>query len=182
MVRLLLLLGLLLTLAGLIAAAPLQPVAYVPVAYQQYDASVPAPTATSTPTPTWTLTPTPTSTPSPTLTLTPTPGQPHVVIGYIQYSSRDEYIRIDNAGSAPQSMAGWRIQSVVGNQWYHFPPDYVLQAKTSVFIHSGPAAKEHPPTDLRWTTSYIWNNSGDKAVLYNGSAPVDEYCYKDGCP
>ncbi len=103
-------------------------------------------------------------------------------IGYVKYSGRDKYIRIDNIGGGSQNMAGWKIQSVVGNQWYYFPWGYVLQTGDSVWIHSGPDAINNPPTDLRWTTNYIWNNSGDKARLYNGSSSVDDYCYGSGCP
>lgn len=168
---------------------------FLPTTFHHYNPlASPTPTSTSTPTPTppptatytatstSTYTPSPTFTPTSTMTPTPTPGQPYLIIGYIKYSGRDEYIRIDNIGSGPQTMTGWKIHSVVGDQWYYFPWGYVLQSGTSVYVHSGPDATDNPPTDLRWTTNYIWNNSGDKAVLYNGGTFVDDYCYGSGCP
>jgi hypothetical protein len=80
-------------------------------------------------------------------------------------------------------MTGWKINSVVGNQWYYFPSGYTLAADTTVRVHSGPDAINNPPGDLLWTTAYIWNNDGDKAVLYNSvGQAVDSYCYKAGCP
>ncbi len=151
----------LLALAAILAdAGSLGFRAYLPVAYNRY----------------------PLPTPTPTPTATSTPGRPRLVIREIQYQGRDEYIRIDNVGTGAQTMTGWKIHSVVGNQWYTFPAGYVLRAGKSVYVHSGPDAKDNPPTHLFWTNNYIWNNSGDKAILYRGSTPVDSYCYGGGCP
>jgi hypothetical protein len=69
-------------------------------------------------------------------------------------------------------MTNWRIQSVVGGQWYTFPTGYVLAPGSSVRVHSGPDALSSPPTDLRWTTAYTWNNDGDEARLYNAAGQV----------
>ncbi len=64
-------------------------------------------------------------------------------------------------------MTGWKIQSVVGNQWYTFPSGFVLAAGSTVRVNSGPDATHAPPSDLRWTAAYIWNNDGDEAKLYD---------------
>ncbi len=139
-----------------------------------------APTPTLTLTPGTTLTPTRTATPSltPTPTRTNTPGPNELVISWLRYSSRDEYITITNNGPAAQTMTNWRIESVVGSQWYTFPSGYVLAANGSVSVHSGPDAVNNPPDDLRWTTAYIWNDSGDEAWLYNaGGVMVDTWGY-----
>jgi len=132
-----------------------------------------------------TQTPTPTPTAAPTVTPTPTRsrGQARLAISYIQYSGSDEYVKISNTGTASQNMTGWKIQSVVGDQWYSFPLGYRLAAGAYVRVHSGRGAYSSPPTDLLWTRRYIWNNSGDKAVLYKSSgAVVDSSCYGNGCP
>jgi len=157
--------------------------------------ATPTPTGTSTPsltkTPTVTPTPTPTATPSATSTATATrtatPTQTlspaNLQIASLIYDGRDERIAITNYGAQAQSITGWKIHSVVGDQWYYFPSGYTLAAGATVRVHSGPDASSNPPGDLLWTTAYIWNNDGDKAVLYNSAGQqVDSYCYKTGCP
>lgn len=138
-------------------------------------------TATPTSTPTFTVTPTFTATPTPTRTLTPTattPPQAQLRIGYLSYSGTDEYVRIENVGTAPQTMTSWRILSVEGSQTYYFPTGYVLAAGSNVRVHSGPGAIHSPPADLRWTTAYIWNNDGDEARLYNAQGQlIDTWSY-----
>jgi competence protein ComEC len=106
-----------------------------------------------------------------------------ISIGYLNYDSSDEWISIDNTGGRAQVMTGWRIVSVVGPQTYTFPSGYSLAAGGTVYVHSGAGAYSSPPGDLLWTKAYIWNNDGDKAVLYNAaSQSVDSYCYRAGCP
>ena len=114
-----------------------------------------------------------------------------VIIAYIKYSGKDEYVRIKNQGAASQNMTSWKIQSYKNidggceptDQWYTFPSGYVLGAGASVRIHSGPDAYSNPPSDLKWTTRYIWHNDGDKAILYDaGSSVIDTYCYEECCP
>jgi hypothetical protein len=133
----------------------------------------------------------PPSTPIPTPTPTDAPvGE--VSIGYILYDARDEHVRIDNAGTSPQDMTDWRIQTYrnVGGgcepseQWYTFPAGYLLGPGASVRVHSGPDATDNnPPDDLRWTGAYRWANEGDVAVLYDAvGRVVDTYCYGECCP
>ena len=126
----------------------------------------PAPSAT----PTATVTPTPTRTatfaPSPTATATSLPVN-DLRITQLEYSGRDEYVEITNHGPSTQVTTGWRLHSVVGDQWYTFPPGSAVAAGTFVRVHSGPDALHDPPTDLHWTTRWIWNNSGDEARLYD---------------
>jgi hypothetical protein len=101
----------------------------------------------------------------------------------LQHETRDEYVEVTNTGSAEQAMAGWRIHSVVGDQWFAFPGDMILGVGATVRVHSGPDAFESRPTDLLWQTSHVWLNEGDKAVLLDeGGRAVDEVCYGTGCP
>ncbi len=133
----------------------------------------------------WSPTPTPTATPTPAPSATPTPPSQGGVlrIAHLQYSGRDEYVEIRNDGPGAQSMTGWTLVSVVGNQHYAFPANFVLEPGRTVRVHSGPGAFERWPTDLKWTSAYIWNNSGDKAELRDASGSVvDTYCYGSGCP
>ncbi|RLA98122.1 MAG: hypothetical protein DRG83_14935 [Deltaproteobacteria bacterium] len=87
-------------------------------------------------------------------------------IVYIQYKGKDEYIAIKNFGNAPVSLAGWRIFSK-GRQWYTFLT-VILQAGESIVVHSGPGASG----ELIWTRKYVWNNKGDKAILYDVAGNV----------
>ena len=108
---------------------------------------------------------------------------PDLYIEALQYETTDEYVQITNRGDASQDMTGWRIHSVVGDQWYDFPAAYTLAAGASVRVHSGPDAFDNPPTDLLWGLAHIWLNEGDKAVLYDDSnTAIDSFCYLDGCP
>lgn len=84
------------------------------------------------------------------------------------YSGSDEFVAIRNAGVIAISLSGYRLQSVVGDQWYAFG-EYTLAPGATVRVHSGPAATANPPSDLLWTNGYIWNNGGDRARLYDPS-------------
>jgi len=45
-------------------------------------------------------------------------------------------------------------------------------------VHSGAAARAHPPTDLLWTNDGVWNNHRDRATLLDPTgAPISTYTY-----
>lgn len=193
-------------LVGLMLGEHLERRVYLPLALVTLPASpTPTPTPSSSPSPTvsatasasptWTATrlpatPTPTSTPTPTEIATSTPtstpgtGVNALRISALSYSGADEYITIRNDGPTSQVLTGWRIVSVVGTQIFYFPSGFTLTVGATVRVHSGPGAPiSNPPTDLRWTTAYIWNNDGDKAELRNAAGTlVDSRCYGSGCP
>jgi hypothetical protein len=56
----------------------------------------------------------------------------------------------------------------VGNQQYIFPA-FRLEAGASVQVTSGTNAMDNPPSQLKWTVAYIWNNAGDSAELYDAA-------------
>jgi len=74
-------------------------------------------------------------------------------------------VRIDNTGAVTMAMAGWRIHSVVGDQWFTFPV-YALAPGASVYVQSAGNAPPSAGNRLLWTTQNIWNNQGDQADLY----------------
>jgi competence protein ComEC len=87
-----------------------------------------------------------------------------------------EVVKIRNNGSQDVNMTGWKLVSIEGNQTYDFPANYVLKAGSTVHITSGRNAINNPPYYLEWTGSYIWNNAGDPAALYNAEGvKVSEY-------
>lgn len=102
------------------------------------------------------------------VTPTPTPEpQPEAKIDLVSVNLDMEVVTIKNIGSTDVNMTGWKVVSVEGNQTYEFPSGYVLKAGATVYLTSGANAKSQPPTHLKWTGSYIWNNDGDPAKLIN---------------
>ncbi|OUM94005.1 MAG: hypothetical protein BAA00_15515 [Parageobacillus thermoglucosidasius] len=83
-----------------------------------------------------------------------------------------EKVTIRNNGTKDVSMTGWTLVSEEGNQTYEFPDGFVLKSRSSVNVWSGPNAINKPPTDLKWTGSYIWNNDGDAAALYDANGKL----------
>ncbi|GAA0177045.1 hypothetical protein SH2C18_03410 [Clostridium sediminicola] len=75
-----------------------------------------------------------------------------------------EIVTIKNDSASDVNMSGWKLVSVEGNQTYNFPSNYVLKAGATITIASGKSTGS-----LKWTGSYIWNNDGDAAQLYNAS-------------
>lgn len=124
----------------------------------------PTATATRTPTATPTATRTPTATPTATSTPTATPNVAVMRIAVLSCRSDPEYVRIDNIGGAAAQLAGWRIHSVVGDQWYTFPA-YTLDPGASVYVDSAGNAQPSAGNHLLWTNQNIWNNQGDQARL-----------------
>ena len=94
-----------------------------------------------------------------------------------------EYVTIQNVGTGAQDMTGWYLVSVTGSQTYNFPAGYTLAPGATVQIQSYTGAIDNPPAILFWTTSPIWNNTGDKAELHNSSGTlISSTCYGNACP
>lgn len=83
----------------------------------------------------------------------------------VSLSLFDEDVVIKNNGSSNINMSGWKLMSVDGNQTYTFPNGYKLAAGSTVKVESGSHAINHPPSILKWSNAYIWNNKGDIAQL-----------------
>ncbi len=95
----------------------------------------------------------------------PEPTTAHLSITNVNLDT--EVVKIKNNGKDNVNMTGWKLVSVEGNQTYDFPTNFVLKAGSTVHVMSGKNAINNPPTYLKWTGSYIWNNEGDSAALYN---------------
>ena len=98
----------------------------------------------------------------------PKPEPEYQTSNSIKITAKDlktDVVTIKNNGSSNVKMKGWKLISVVGNQTFTFPENFVLNAGASVNITAGPKAVNNPPKSLKWTGSYIWNNSGDAAKL-----------------
>lgn len=89
-----------------------------------------------------------------------------------------EWVRIKNTSNQNRSMSGWTIRDQQGHV-YHFPSTYVLHAGASVKIHTGNGLDIQ--TNLYWhQNSYVWNNTGDRAILKKGRTHVDTCIWGDG--
>jgi hypothetical protein len=149
-------------------------------------------TATFTPSHTPTLGPTSTRTPTPTGTIptpTVTPGGGPLRIVTVQPNAPDQWVEVHNFSLTPQPMGGFRIQSYtsllgrcekVDEEVFRFPDGYVLAPESSVKVHSGPVAQVTimPPTDLYWSTKFVWEREGDRGDLIDDrSRVIDIYRY-----
>lgn len=115
--------------------------------------------------------------PTPTPTSSPMPPS-NLQITVLSGTTNPEYVTIQNSGSGGQDMTGWTLVSITGTQTFHFPAGYVLAPGAMVRVESYTGATDNPPAVLWWTARAIWNNHGDKAVLYNsGGGAVSSKCY-----
>lgn len=77
-----------------------------------------------------------------------------------------EEVIIKNISTNTVQLKGYKLISITGNQVYTFS-DYLLAAGKTVTVYSGKGSG-----DLKWTGSYIWNNNGDSAALYDASGKL----------
>lgn len=131
-----------------------------------------------TPTPTPTLPPTA----SPTMTSTPTLQANDLQIIELSWKTEPEYVVIQNLGPQAQDMTGWTLASREGEQHYHFPDGFSLNAGAAVRVESYKGAKADPPAVLLWWNAAVWSNNGDTAELRNAAGEVvSAKCYGDRC-
>jgi hypothetical protein len=96
----------------------------------------------------------------------------------LHFAGKDEYVEITNHGPSDQSLTGWALYSDGQKNPFRFPEGYVLPAGAYVRVHSGPEATDNPPTDLKWSGAYYWNDKGDEATLYDAEGRlIDRWAY-----
>jgi hypothetical protein len=112
---------------------------------------------------------------------------PPVRFTFVQYDSpgndsgsnkslNAEWIRVTNFGVKARDLTGWTIRDPK-NHVYTFP-SFKLGIGMSVRIHTG--SGKNTRRNLYWgEDSYVWNNTGDKAVLRRGKSNVDTCRWKD---
>jgi beta-lactamase superfamily II metal-dependent hydrolase len=81
-------------------------------------------------------------------------------------SLTEEVVTISNNSDQSIDLTDWKLVSTVGQQTFTFPPGTILPAGTNLKVVSGRGATAGP-NKIVWTSSYIWNNNGDHAQLYN---------------
>lgn len=76
----------------------------------------------------------------------------------------EEWVGLENQGSAAQDMTGWILRDESTQNRYVFPAGFTLAAHATVVIHSG--CGTDTATDLHWCTEIpVWSNGGDTVIL-----------------
>lgn len=89
------------------------------------------------------------------------------------WSLNAEWARVTNYSSRNRTLTGWTIRDTSGHV-YRFGT-FTLRAGTSVRLHTGNGTNSR--TDLYWDADYyVWNNSGDTAILKNSSGTRIDTC------
>jgi len=79
---------------------------------------------------------------------------------------KDEIVLITNNGSEDINISNWKLLSLRGKQEFIFPQGTIIKAGESLKVVSGRNASKGKG-QIIWTKSYIWNNNGDAAQLYD---------------
>jgi len=81
-----------------------------------------------------------------------------------------EYVKIKNNGAKSVNLKGWKIKDEGAKHTYTFS-SYTLKSKASVTLRSGKG--KNSGSTLYWNKySFIWNNEGDTAHLYNAQGKL----------
>lgn len=121
-------------------------------------------------------------------TATPTPGYPSnagIQIIYVEPQldgggSTDEYVLIRNFDTVGYDLTGWTLEDVVGHQYTFSFSAFSLPAGGHVRVWTR-GGGTNTANDLYWGRgSAIWNNTGDSALLRDGSGALRaQYDYSD---
>ena len=116
------------------------------------------------------------------------PASGAVVIAKIYYDSpgsdrgsnaslNAEWVRIRNTGSTARTLTGWTLRDVARHV-YRFGT-LRLRAGYSVRVHtgSGSGTASHRIGARGW---YVWNNTGDTAILKNRAGTTVDRCSSSG--
>ena len=88
-------------------------------------------------------------------------------------SMNDEWVVIKNTGSKARSLNGWVLKDTAGHV-YRFG-SYTLAAGARVKVHTG--SGDNTRRHRYWGADYyVWNNTGDKAILKNAGGSVVDTC------
>ena len=96
-----------------------------------------------------------------------------VDVKIVSVDKNKEIVVIKNNTNLDIDMSNWVLKSVLGSQFYDFPDGYILGSGDEVSIVSGGNKTNDDNSILKWTGSYIWNNTlEDKAELYNNDGEL----------
>ena len=114
---------------------------------------------------------------------------PTVAVAKVQYDSpgddtgsntslNKEWVQLTNPTSKTKTLTGWTLRDPQGHL-YTFPA-FKLKAGKSVTVHTGTGTDT--AAHLYWgETGYVWNNTGDTAILKDATKKsVDSCKWTDG--
>jgi competence protein ComEC len=84
-----------------------------------------------------------------------------------------EWVNITNNGTAPIPLTGWELTDNGALHVLVFPP-FMLNGDSTVTVYSHRTGT-NSANELYWTGSYVWNNEGDTAYLYDGEGTLISY-------
>jgi hypothetical protein len=95
----------------------------------------------------------------------------------IQYKSTTlnaEWVRVTNKGTTTVDLKGWTIRDAA-NHVYTFTSTFRLNRGGAVYVHTGKGTNK---TGHRYwgRTGYVWNNTGDTALLRNSAGRTVDSC------
>lgn len=94
------------------------------------------------------------------------------------YHLNKEVVVLTNTGTRGRKLGGWTVRDASGHV-YRIPSGFVLKPGKVVRIHTGKGVDDS--NDLYWRSGwYIWNNTGDRAVLKNRAGTVVDRCQYSG--
>jgi len=112
-------------------------------------------------------------------------GRAPVSFGRVQYDSpgsdrgsnrslNAEWIRVTNHSNKVRRLGRWTVRDEA-NHVYRFPRRFRLRPHRTVQIHTG--SGRNTRSDLYWDQgSYVWNNTGDRAILRSRSGARKDVC------
>jgi hypothetical protein len=84
-----------------------------------------------------------------------------------------EYVTIKNTGTTTRTLTGWTVRDPA-HHVYTFP-SFKLGPGESVRLHTGKGT--NTAHHLYWGKGYyVWNNTGDKAILRSSSGTLKDTC------
>jgi redox-sensitive bicupin YhaK (pirin superfamily) len=88
-----------------------------------------------------------------------------------------EWVQLHNTSGSRITMTGWTLRDAA-NHVFRFPA-FTIKPHAYVKIHTGPGGNTQ--TDLYWNKNwYIWNNTGDTAILRDSSGHQLDKCTYTG--
>lgn len=91
-------------------------------------------------------------------------------VGAPREQPNQEYVKITNSGKTSVNLKGWKIKDEDAKHTYTFS-SYTLKSKATVTLRSGKG--KNSGSTLYWNKySFIWNNEGDTAYLYNAQGKL----------
>jgi len=105
-----------------------------------------------------------------------TPSEADVIITNIEYAASPEVVHIKNLGGVSANLIGWKLKDEA-NHTFIFPA-ITIDSGEEIRIYSGHGTMPEGENNFKWSGSYIWNNDGDTAYLYDSAgATVCVYAY-----